>query len=134
MFGLKNLTFRRGSQKPNIDGGKPIKEGLGQFTDLKEWRAWQEKGEGGAFEGRVNQRSIIVNLQPLTTHIYVTLCDWWLFQEIIFIFIPRTENFFWMILNLLFSWDLSTCTKPTEQVCFLIMFVLCFVYLLVVSY
>ena len=76
MFGLKNLTFRRGSQKPNIDGGKPIKEGLGQFTDLKEWRAWQEKGEGGAFEGRVNQRSIIVNLQPLTTHIYVTLCDW----------------------------------------------------------
>ena len=41
--------------------------------------------------------------------------DWWFFQEISII-IPK--KFLWTILNL-FSWNLNTFTKLTEQVCFL---------------
>ena len=43
---MKNLTFRGGSRKTNIEGGLPKKRGggLGQFADLR---------GGGVFEGRL---------------------------------------------------------------------------------
>ena len=39
-----------GSQKTNIEGGLPKKGGFGQFVDLREGGAWQERRDS-VFEG-----------------------------------------------------------------------------------
>ena len=73
---------------------------------------------------RTCQWSITANLQSLIAHIY---CESWVIQEIFVSVISL--KFFWAILNLLF-WNLNTCAKLTEQVCFHGFFYLFIFYLL----
>ena len=79
-----------------------------------------------ALQVRVGQRSITANLWPLTTHIY---------HIMIIVTIGFSKKSFLTILNL-FSCDLNTFTKHTEQVCFLFIcsfFICCFIIILCIN-